>query len=209
MYIPSHFSENKLEAIHDLIESQPLGVLITHGAGGLDANHLPFLLDRGTGKFGTLHCHVARNNPVWQALNDEDEVLVVFRAADAYISPNWYPSKHETHRQVPTWNYLVAHAHGRVRIHDDERYVRRVVALLTQRHESTQPLPWKMGDAPRDYLDSMLAQIVGIEIGITRLEGKVKLSQNKEARDIAGAGQALADSGETRIGAAMLRQVKT
>ncbi len=204
MYVPAHFAETDTSVLHDLVVANPLGVLITHGAGGLDANHIPFELDRSRGNFGALLCHVARANPVWQELSDGDEVLVVFRAGDAYISPTWYPSKHETHRQVPTWNYRVVHAHGRVTIRDDEAFVRRMVAKLTHTHEASQPVPWKMGDAPKDYLDQMVKAIVGIEIGITRLVGKLKLSQNKDVADTRSAGEMLIDRGETRIGEAML-----
>jgi transcriptional regulator len=133
-----------------------------------------------------------------------DEVLVVFRAADAYISPNWYPSKREFKKQVPTWNYLVAHAHGRVTIRDDERYVRTVIARLTKTHESVQANPWKMSDSPKDFIDMMVKNIVGIEIEITKLTGKLKLSQNKEARDILEAGEMLKARGNEAIGEAML-----
>jgi len=146
---------------------------------------------------------VARANPVWQQLRDGDEVMVVFRAADAYISPNWYPSKHEQHRQVPTWNYMVAHAHGRVRIVDDERFVRGIVGRLTKTHEASQALPWKMADSPREFIDKLLQAIVGIEIEITRLEGKSKLSQNKEARDLRGAIEGLAAVGRNDVAEAM------
>lgn len=208
MYVPEHFAQTDIETLHRLIDAHSLGVLVTGGPAGLDANHLPFLLERDSGRYGTLHCHVARNNPVWRELLDDDEVLVIFRAADAYISPNWYPSKHEAHQQVPTWNYCVVHAHGRVRVRDDERYVRRVVAKLTQRHEASEPQPWKMGDAPPDYLDAMLKAIVGIEIEVTRLVGKSKLSQNKEAGDMLNAGQVLVDRAELAIGEAMLREAR-
>jgi transcriptional regulator len=204
MYVPAHFEEPSQDVLHSLIESHPLGILITHGATGLDANHIPFDLDRAKGKCGTLHCHVARSNTVWRDVATGDEVLVVFRSADAYISPNWYPSKHEFHKQVPTWNYIVAHAHGRITVHDDERYVRRNVARLTHRHEASQPVPWKMGDAPREFIDSMVKAIVALDIEITRLVGKAKLSQNKERRDIRGAGEALIAQGEGQIGPAML-----
>src|SRR6266403_1003790 len=131
MYVPPHFSEPSVEALHELIETYPLGVLITNGKSGLDANHIPFELNKGQGPHGALHFHVARANPVWQDVANGDEVLVVFRAADAYVSPNWYPSKHEFKKQVPTWNYIVVHAHGRITIHDDERYVRGVIGRLT------------------------------------------------------------------------------
>jgi transcriptional regulator len=204
MYVPAHFNEPDIAALHGLIDHNPLGILFTHGASGMDANHLPFDLAPAEGKYGVLHAHVARANPLWQELGDGDEVLVVFRAADAYISPNWYPSKHETHKQVPTWNYRVVHAHGRIRIRDDERYVRGLVARLTRKHESSQPLPWKMTDGPKDYIAAMLQAIVGIEIEITGITGKFKLAQNKETRDIRGAGEALRANGDTEVGEAMI-----
>lgn len=208
MYVPAHFEEPSQDVLHDLMVSHPLGILITNGASGLDANHIPFDLDRTKGDYGTLYCHVARNNAVWQDVATGDEVLVVFRAADAYISPNWYPSKHEFHKQVPTWNYLVAHAYGRITVHDDERHVRRNVAKLTHRHEASQPVPWKMGDAPREFTDSMVKMIVALEIEITRLVGKAKLSQNKEQRDIRSAGEALIEQGDEKLGRAMLEAAK-
>ncbi|WP_315718525.1 MULTISPECIES: FMN-binding negative transcriptional regulator [unclassified Bradyrhizobium] len=202
MYVPSHFDEARPEMLYDLIEKNPLGILITHGKSGLNANHIPFELNRAQGQWGTLHCHAARANPVWRDLDTGAEVLVVFRASDAYISPQWYPSKQDFHRQVPSWNYLVAHAYGRVTIHDDERYVRGNVARLTRKHEASQPVPWKMTDGPKDYIDTMLKAIVGLEIAITNLVGKSKLSQNKEVRDIRSAGEK--ERGEHVIGDAML-----
>ncbi len=208
MYIPPHFEEPDADILYGLIENSALGVLVTNGKNGLDANHIPFELNRMQGSQGVLHCHVARNNPVWQDVADGDEVLVVFRSADAYISPQWFPSKHEFHKQVPSWNYLVAHVYGRVKIHDDERYVRGNVARLTRKHEASQPVPWKMTDGPKDYIDMMLQAIVGIEIEITRLVGKAKLSQNKEARDMRGAGEALTRQGDVVIGSAMLEAAK-
>jgi len=204
MYVPTHFDEPRTEVLHSLITENPFGTLFTHGKSGLDANHIPFDLKAGEGACGVLHAHVARANPVWQDVANGDEVLVVFRAGDAYISPTWYPSKHEFHKQVPTWNYRVVHAHGRVTIRDDERYVRGLVARLTRTHEASQPQPWKMTDSAADYIDTMLKAIVGVEIEITRLVGKIKLSQNKEVRDIQGAGAALNERGENVIGGAML-----
>lgn len=204
MYVPTHFNEPSTEVLHGLIKHYPFGMLITHGAGGLDANHIPFELDPQQGEMGMLTAHVARANPVWQAVANGDEVLVVFRAADAYVSPNWYPSKHEFHKQVPTWNYMVAHAYGRITIRDDERFVRGMVARLTRTHEASQAKPWKMTDSPKDFIDTMLKAIVGLEIEITRLVGKLKLSQNKEADDIRGAGKALKTKGNHVIGDAML-----
>ncbi|MFP6561918.1 FMN-binding negative transcriptional regulator [Paraburkholderia sp. B3] len=204
MYVPAHFAESRKEVLHTLIVQHPFGTLVTHGQSGLDANHVPFELAAAEGELGVLRAHVARANPVWQDVANGDEVLVIFQAGDAYISPNWYPSKHETHKQVPTWNYRVVHAHGRITILDDERYVRGVVSRLTRTHEAPLPKPWKMGDAPEDYIDTMLKAIVGLQIEITQLVGKSKLSQNKETRDIRGAADALRASGASPIGDAML-----
>lgn len=191
MYVPSHFAITRPDALHRVIRAHPLGMLVTHGADGLDANHVPFELDPSRGPHGLLTAHVARANPVWRQLADGDAVMVVFRGPAGYISPNWYPSKHETHRQVPTWNYEVVHAHGRVAVRDDEAFVRGVVARLTRAHEAAEPRPWRMRDSAPEYIDAMLAAIVGIEVRVERLEGKAKLSQNKDARDRQGAIDAL------------------
>jgi transcriptional regulator len=206
MYIPADYNEPRMEVLHACIAQHPFGMLVTHGVNGLDAIHIPFELDTQAGGLGILRAHVARANPVWQDVANGDEVLVVFRAADAYISPNWYPSKHETHRQVPTWNYIVVHAHGRITVRDDTKYVRGVVARLTRTHEAAQPRPWKMGDAPADYIETLLSEIVGLEIEVTRLVGKSKLGQNKDARDIEGAGEGLRASGHCVMGDAMLAE---
>jgi len=208
MYLPAHFEESNIDVLHDLIRQFSLGTMVTQGPNGLDANHIPFELDAERGEAGVLSGHVARANPVWNEVADGDEVLVIFKAGDAYISPNWYPSKHITHQQVPTWNYRVVHAHGRISVRDDERFVRGVVARLTRRHEASQPVPWKMTDSPRALIDGMLTAIVGLEVEITRLVGKSKLSQNKEAADIRGAGEALTASGRDLIGDAMLGLVR-
>lgn len=203
MYVPAEFEETQIEVLHELIKQYPLGILLTHGQNGLDVNHLPFELDTEVTELGVLHAHVARKNPVWQDVQDGDEVLVVFRAGDAYISPQWYPSKQEHHQQVPTWNYRVVHAHGKVKIRDDERYVRGVVARLTRTHEATQAEPWKMSDVPKNYIEPMLRAIVGIEIEITKIQGKSKLGQNKEHRDIIGVAKALSITGQQEISKAM------
>jgi transcriptional regulator len=203
MYLPPHFSEPCLEELHRIVREHPLGVLVTHGPAGLDANHIPFELDPERGPHGTLLAHVARANPLCTEFAGGADVMVVFRGVQGYISPNWYPSKHETHRQVPTWNYEVVHAHGRLRLVDDEKFVRGIVARLTRRHEATEPKPWRMGEAPADYLDQMLRAIVGVEIEVVRLEGKRKLSQNREARDVDGAVRALQERGQEALSSAM------
>ena len=203
MYLPPHFSEPRLEELHRILREYPLGMLVTHGPAGLDANHIPFELDPERGPHGTLLAHVARANPLCTEFAGGADVMVVFRGVQGYISPNWYPSKHETHRQVPTWNYEVVHAHGRLRLVDDEKFVRGIVARLTRRHEATEPKPWRMGEAPADYLDRMLQAIVGVEIEVVRLEGKRKLSQNREARDVDGAVRALQERGQVPLSDAM------
>jgi transcriptional regulator len=199
MYIPAHFAETRPEELARIIRAHPLGMLVTHDAQGLDANHIPFEFDPDAGAHGLLTAHVARANPIWRQCAEGADVMVVFRGAEGYISPSWYPSKHETHRQVPTWNYEVVHAYGRLAVRDDEKFVRGIVARLTRTHEANEPKPWKMGDSAPEYIDEMLKAIVGIEIAVTSLVGKRKLSQNKEARDRLGAVEALAERGHAEL----------
>ncbi len=178
-------------------------MLVTDTAGGLEANHLPFLLDGDAGGAGVLTAHVARANPVWQAVRDGDEVLVVFRGVHGYISPSWYPGKQETHRRVPTWNYEVVHAHGTIHVRDDEKFTRGVVARLTRQHEADQAEPWKMGDAPPDYIAAELKHILGIEVRLSRLEGKRKLNQHHQPQDREGAIRGLESRGNQGLAQAM------
>ena len=208
MYVPAHFSVSDDQALFRLIRENPLGMLVTQRSAGLDANHLPFELEPTEGERGMLRAHVARANPVWRELENGAEVLVVFRAEHAYVSPNWFPSKHELHRQVPSWNYRVVHAHGKITVRDEEKFVRGLVGRLTRLHEARQPRPWKMSDAPQDYIDAMLRSIVGLEIAITRLTGKFKLSQNRELRDRLSLGEALKNQGDTAIGQATLDSIE-
>lgn len=199
MYLPAHFAVSDPAVLHRIIREHPLGMLVRQGGGGLDADHLPFELDPAAGALGTLTAHVARANPLWRECAAGSPVMVVFRGAEAYLSPNWYPSKHETHRQVPTWNYEVVHAHGTLAVRDDERFVRGLVARLTRQHEAAEPRPWKMGDSAPDFIDAMLRNIVGIEVTITSLVGKSKLSQNREARDRLGAAEVLGERGHAEL----------
>jgi transcriptional regulator len=205
MYVPSLYSETNAQELHRLIREHPLGMLVAAMPDGLEAQHIPFVLEAERGTRGVLIAHVARANPVWEQLAEGQEVLVVFRGAHGYISPNWYESKRETHQHVPTWNYEIVHAHGRVRIFDDEKFVRGMVAKLTRQQESALPEPWKMSDAPADYLAGQLAHIVGMGVEITRLEGKRKLSQNRERRDFDSTIEALQARGESQLAQAMLR----
>ncbi|PJG58752.1 FMN-binding negative transcriptional regulator [Aeromonas cavernicola] len=205
MYLPAPFAVSDPSLLHPFILAHPLGALVTYGEQGLDANHLPFALDSTAGELGILRAHVARNNPLWQELQEGSEVLVIFKAVDGYISPSSYPSKQIHHRQVPTWNYSVVHAHGRIAIHDDARFIRRLLANQTRHHEAAEAMPWKMADAPRDYIETMVQAVVGIEIEISRLIGKFKLGQNKDEADRLGAADALQAKGATEL-AQMMRE---
>jgi transcriptional regulator len=207
MYIPSHFKMANPEEAHRIIREHPFGAIVVNGPAGLDATHIPFELDTAVGPSGVLQGHVARANPMWKEGRDGDDVMVIFSTGHAYVSPNWYPSKHEFHRQVPTSNHQIVHVHGKLRIRDDERYVRGVVSRLTRRHEARAgvPKPWKMGDSEREYIDMMVAAIVGIEVEIERLVGVAKLSQNKEQRDRLNVVDELRRRGQTEIADAMLR----
>lgn len=196
IYAPEHFVEPDPRAMHSLIEANPLGLLITLGGDGLSANHIPFVLDRNSGAEGRLLGHVARNNAVWHDHVAGQEALIVFQSAEGYISPNWYATKQATHQVVPTWNYAVAHVYGPLVIHDDEKWLRGQAGRLTKLMEAVQPSPWKMADAPGDYLKMMLANIVGIEILITRLIGKVKAGQNRDLADREGAIAGLRGNGD-------------
>ena len=199
MYVPPHFAVTDRTALHRIIGEHPFGTLVTHGPAGLDAEHLPFEFDPDSGPLGKLAGHVARANSLWRRCPTGTLVLVIFHGAGAYVSPSWYPSKHEAHRQVPTWNYEVVHAHGTLVVRDEERFVRGVVARLTRRHEAAEPRPWKMSDSAPDFIDAMLRNIVGIEVTITSLVGKSKLGQNKEARDRLGAAENLAARGHEEV----------
>lgn len=205
MYHPPLFTEQQPDEIARIIRANPLGALVTHVDGVLEANHVPFLFDPARGEHGTLVAHVARAHGLWARMPAGAEVLVVFTGAQGYISPSWYPSKHEHHRHVPTWNYEVVHVHGRLRVIDDVTHVRGVVARLTREHEAGLPQPWKMGDAPPDYLDEQLRHILGIEVDITRIEAKRKLSQNRDDRDFASTVAGVEAHGNQALAAAMRR----
>lgn len=208
MYLPAHFAEGRDEVLQRLIADYPLGTLVTLGAEGLSANHIPFLFDAGAGPHGTLRGHVARGNTAWHDHDPAREALVIFGGPQAYISPNWYPTKGETHRVVPTYNYAVVHAHGTLVARDDEKWLRAFLGRLTKTMEAEQAQPWKMGDAPQGYLREMLGGIVGIEIVVSRLVGKWKVSQNRVEADRAGAvaGLRAAGGAERAAMAALIEQ---
>jgi transcriptional regulator len=198
MYVPEAFRETDPDVVRALITEHPLATLATHAADGtLTADHIPFLLDPSRGAHGTLVGHVARANPLWRT---PGPALAIFAGPDAYVSPNWYPSKHEHGSVVPTWNYAVVHAHGTLRAIDDPSPLLGIVGALTRRHEATEAQrsgaePWRVEDAPPDYIARMLKAIVGIELEIERIDAKSKLSQNRPAADRAGVVAGLRASG--------------
>ena len=195
VYLPSHFAETDPNAVYALIEANPLGLLITMGSQGISANPIPCVLDREWGEQGRLLLHVARNNPVWRDFDPDVQALVVFQAGDRYITPNWYASKQTTHEVVPTWNYALAQVRGELIVHDDVKWIRGQAGKLTKMMEASEPVPWKMADAPSEYVAGMLADIVGIEIPIRSLVGKIKASQNRLPEDAAGAVEGLRERG--------------
>jgi transcriptional regulator len=206
MYLPSHFAEERLDVLHDAIRSHPFATLITQGANEVTADHLPFLLQNLTGKLGTLQAHLAHANPVWQAADVTSNVLVIFHGPQAYVSPSWYPTKQEHGKVVPTWNYQVIHARGQLRVIDDPDWKRRLLDGLTREHEADFPDPWQVADAPSEYIDRLLTAIVGIEIEITGLKGKFKLSQNQPEGNRAGVIAGLGERNEQELAALMTQR---
>jgi transcriptional regulator len=194
MYIPAHFAETRLDVLHELIRRHPLGTLIASTESGLEANHVPFLLSEATSTNGVLRCHVARANSIWKSLSEQQEVLVVFQGEGAYVSPSLYEAKAKDGKVVPTWNYIAVHAYGTPRIMTDPAWLHRLVVDLTDKHEAAREAPWHVSDAPSDYIAKMLGAIVGIEIPITRLLGKWKVSQNRASTDRARVAADVKDS---------------
>lgn len=191
MYLPSAFREDSLEVQHDFIRAHPLGVLMTGGEGGLMANHIPCLL-YPEGPQGVLRLHMARANPQWKELAAGAECLLVFHGAQAYITPSWYATKAETHKVVPTWNFVAVHVWGTPTVHDNPAWVRAQIGALTDAQEKARAQPWRVEDAPEDFIAAQMRAIVGVEIAITRIEGKWKVSQNRNAADRQGVAAGLA-----------------
>jgi transcriptional regulator len=196
MYLPPHFRERRTDVLHEFIERHPLGMLVTSVNGAPVADHVPMLLSPGHGPHGAMQGHVARANPLWRTTADGAEVLVVFHGADAYVSPSSYPSKRVDGKVVPTWNYAVVHARGRIRFFEDEARLHALVSTLTEHFERARPEPWSVADAPGDYVRAMLGAIVGFEIEVTDLVGKFKASQNRSAEDRAGVSVGLGAAGK-------------
>jgi len=191
MYQPPHFREDRLEVQHALIRAHPLGMLVTMGRSGLLANPIPFVLDEAASPLGTLKAHLSRANPQWQDFDPGQEALVVFQGTEAYVTPSWYETKRETGKVVPTWNYAVVQARGRMRAVEDPAWLMRQIGEMTGQQEAAHPEPWAVSDAPPAFVAAQLKGIVGIEIEIARIEGKWKVSQNRPDADRRGVAEGL------------------
>lgn len=204
MYIPKHFEEKDVSVLHALIRSHPLGTWVIQTREGLVVNHVPFLVDATRGEYGTLVGHIARANPIWKSFTKESACVVIFQGPQTYITPSWYPTKQEHGKAVPTWNYAVVHAHGTPLSVDESDWMLKHVTALSDLHESERAIPWSVSDAPPDYINNMLKAVIGIEIPISTLVGKWKMSQNRPLSDQLGTVTGLHERGDSNS-----RQVAT
>ena len=196
MYQPPHFREDRIEVQHELIRRHPLGLVVTAGPNGLTANHIPFLVYADESELGVLRAHLARGNPQWRELAAVEDCLVVFQGPQSYVTPTWYATKRETGKVVPTWNYVTVQAWGRPRVVEDAAWLRRQLDDLTASQEQRRAPPWAVSDAPEPFGASQIKGIIGVEILVTRIEGKWKVSQNRPEAARAGVVSGLADEGE-------------
>jgi transcriptional regulator len=192
MYIPRHNEEKRISVMQALMVSQPLGTLVTLGASGLFASHVPMVLEEDGSQFGVLKCHISRANTQWRDFVPAVDALAIFAGHQHYISPTWYPGTKEHGKEVPTWNYAVVHAYGPLKVIQDEQWLLTNVEKLTAIHEAASPVPWKVSDAPEDFIKSQLKGIIGLELTIQRLEGKWKVSQNRTEEERKGVIEGLA-----------------
>lgn len=195
MYIPKQFEEVRVDVMHELIRAYPLATLVTHSSSGLNANHIPMLLSESPSPYGTLRGHIARANPLLGEIAEGIETLAIFHGPDCYITPSWYATKKETGKVVPTWNYAVVHAHGVLRVVDNATWLRVQLDALTDHNEASFPEPWAVSDAPADHVERIMAAIVGVEMVITKLLGKWKVSQNQPTQNQLGVISGLKESG--------------
>jgi transcriptional regulator len=195
MYTPASFAESRVDVLHDFIRQHPLAALVSGGSDGLEANHVPMVLDAGIPPSGVLRCHLARANPQWRTFASSPAVLAIFQGAEHYITPSWYAAKKEHGKVVPTWNYTAVHVWGRARLFEAPERLIEHLEELTAQNESSFSEPWSVADAPRDFVQAMTKAIVGVEIAIERIEGKWKASQNRSSADQQGVVKGLEDIG--------------
>jgi transcriptional regulator len=206
MYLPDHFTESRPEILQQAITASRLPIVVTIGTEGLEASHIPLLYDPepaadGSAPHGILYGHLARANRQWRRFQGDIDALAIFQGPDTYVTPSWYATKRETGKVVPTWNYVVVHAYGRLRVFEDATDLRHLVTRLTERYERIRAQPWAVSDAPDDYIDAQLKGIVGLALPITRVEGKWKMSQNRNAADRAGVVAGLTEEGQPDLAA--------
>ncbi|WP_339352526.1 FMN-binding negative transcriptional regulator [Acinetobacter beijerinckii] len=209
MYLPEIFEEKDQEKLFTLIQSYPFATLISNTSEGIEANHLPFqLIQNQDEDTASLIAHIAKNNLLHTQIENGADVLIIFQGEQGYISPNWYPSKQQHHKHVPTWNYQVVHVKGTITFLSDEKSLRGILAKLTRTHEAKQTVPWKMSDAPSEYIAQQLQGIVGIEIKINKMTGKFKLSQNRDKSDALGVVEGLEQRGDRLLGQAVEQYIQ-
>ncbi|QKD04182.1 FMN-binding negative transcriptional regulator [Mesorhizobium loti] len=209
MYEPPHFKETRADVLHGLIRAYPLGMLISNGPDGPEANAIPFLLDAAVSANGRLRAHMAKANPQWKLIaeNPSSPVLVVFQGTDAYVTPSWYETKRETGKVVPTWNYAIVQVRGTAKVIDDQDWLAQQIADLTASQEGPRAAPWAVTDAPAPFIQSQIKGIIGLEIEISEIHGKWKVSQNRPVADRAGVAQGL--ESETANSSDMVRLVRS
>lgn len=205
MYIPTHFAEDRIEILHDLIRGGGLATLVSMTADGMIASHAPMMLDPNPAPYGTLIGHLAKANPHARAADPGVQTLVIFHGPDGYITPSYYAAKKEHGKVVPTWNYAAIHAYGTLEVFDDPARLLAVVTRLTNQYETPRAQPWAVSDAPADFVQAHLRGIVGIALPIARLEGKVKMSQNRPAADQPGVVEGLRRDGQDTLAEAVVR----
>jgi transcriptional regulator len=193
VYTPKHFEESRIDVLHEFMRTRSLATLVVKGSRGLNANHIPVALHAEPAPFGTLRAHVSRGNELWKDHDPAVEALAIFTGPQAYVTPSWYPSKKRNGEAVPTWNYVTVHAHGPLRVIEDREWLRAHLEELTRLNESHRAEPWRISDAPGDYVERLLGGIVGVEIQVSRIEGKWKASQNQTAENRAGVIEGLSD----------------
>lgn len=183
MYIPKHFEETRIDVLHAMIRANPLATLVTLADGQFNANHIPMVLDAES---GILRAHIARANSLWKTFDENSGCMAIFQGPVSYISPSYYPSKKISERVVPTWNYAVVHVHAKLKVIDNAAWILNQINTLTQQQEAAREQPWKVSDAPADYVDQLLGALIGLELSIERIEGKWKVSQNQSPLDHQG-----------------------
>jgi transcriptional regulator len=206
MHIPSKFKQNEESILLEIIREYPFATLITNTESGIDATHFPVIIANKEGK-NSIQAHIAKANKIWESVKNGAEVLLVFNGPNCYISPNYYPTKVETGKAVPTWNYVVVHVKGRISFIHDEKWIYNMIDSLTNEHESTQKIPWSISDAPESYINKMLPAIVGIEVSIDSIEGQWKLSQNQPDINKFGVIKGLLDKGELKVSELVNQQI--